>query len=63
MQIYSLSSLLPFSFTTRAAVPADNYLIDKDGVLSVVPKIAGQPPADANIVELPTQKRRPSPED
>eukprot|EP01036_Dinobryon_divergens_P027758 gene27759-36580_t len=30
----------------------DNYLIDKDGVVNLVPKIAGQPAADVNIVDF-----------
>jgi len=32
----------------------NNYLVDKDGILSLVPKIGGQPPADVNIVDYPT---------
>lgn len=42
----------------------DNYLIDKDGVLSLVPKIAGQPPVDVSIVDLqapPTPQPPPPP--
>jgi len=32
-----------------------NYLVDKDGVLTMVPKEAGQPPTDVNIVEYPNK--------
>jgi len=30
----------------------DNYLIDKDGELSVVPKAAGQPDTGVNVIDL-----------
>lgn len=31
----------------------ENYLLDQDGVISIVSKMAGQPPSDATIVEIP----------
>ena len=31
----------------------NNYVVDKDGVLTLIPKTAGQPPLDVNIVEVP----------
>ena len=33
-----------------------NYLIDTDGVITLVPKEAGQPSPDANIVDVPFPK-------
>eukprot|EP01038_Epipyxis_sp_PR26KG_P013349 gene13349-17905_t len=35
----------------------NNYIVEKDGVITLVPKIAGQPPADVNIIDFPTQKK------
>lgn len=32
----------------------DNYLVDKDGVITLVPKIGGQPPTDVSIVDYPS---------
>eukprot|EP01041_Mallomonas_annulata_P002140 gene2140-4172_t len=34
----------------------DNYLVDCDGVVSLVPKIAGQPSPDVNIIDLKPPK-------
>ena len=35
----------------------DNYLVDQDGKLSLVSKVM-QPPADANIVNIPESKKK-----
>eukprot|EP01039_Chlorochromonas_danica_P001020 gene1020-1106_t len=40
--------------TLSAEELEDNYLVDRDGQLSLVPKMAGQVPSDATIVNLPT---------
>eukprot|EP00596_Hydrurales_sp_CCMP1899_P002970 CAMPEP_0119040176 /NCGR_PEP_ID=MMETSP1177-20130426/10012_1 /TAXON_ID=2985 /ORGANISM="Ochromonas sp, Strain CCMP1899" /LENGTH=94 /DNA_ID=CAMNT_0007004947 /DNA_START=501 /DNA_END=785 /DNA_ORIENTATION=+ len=41
----------------------DNYLIDKDGVITLLPKVGGQPPVDSTIVDLQPPAPPPSKEE
>lgn len=36
----------------------NNYLIDRDGELELFPKIAGQPPSDARIIDMPSPPKK-----